>query len=170
MSVARADRVTITGIENPLLSHGGLLRDLATISWTAVFLGGCYTYTRRLTIIAMVGDTMKLAEGACSCARVFLSIAILAAVSVNALAQKEDNPDVAKLNAISEADTMVTVPLRDGVGLAADFCLLKSEGRFPVIFVKTPNNFNKISGGRLDWAIDVIERGYAFETIKRNTV
>ena len=118
----------------------------------------------------MVGDTMRFLTGACSCARVFLSIVILAAVSVTALAQKEDNPDVVKLNAISEVDTMVMVPMRDGVGLATDVYLPKGKGHLPVIFVKTPYALIKICGGQLDWAIEAIERGDAFETIERNTV
>ncbi len=105
---------------------------------------------------------MKSSTVACSCAPVFISLVILAAFSTPALAQQEDNPDVAKLNAISEADTMVMVPMRDGVGLATDVYLPNGEGPFPVIFVKTPYNFNKISGIQLDWAIEAVERGYAF--------
>ncbi|MEX2126464.1 MAG: CocE/NonD family hydrolase [Woeseia sp.] len=58
---------------------------------------------------------------------------------------------------------MIMVPMRDGVGLATDVYLPKEdEGPFPVIFVKTPYNFNKIEGGQLEWAIEAIERGYAF--------
>ena len=110
----------------------------------------------------LVGDTMELSRGVHSCARVFLSVVVLAAFSAYAVAQQEDNPDVVKLKAISEADTMVMVPMRDGVGLATDVYLPKGEGPFPVIFVKTPYNFNKISGGQLDWAIEAMERGYAF--------
>jgi hypothetical protein len=36
------------------------------------------------------------------------------------------------------------------------------KGPFPVIFVKTPYNFNKLGGAQLEWGIEAIERGYAF--------
>ncbi len=59
------------------------------------------------------------------------------------------------------------VPMRDGVGLATDVYLPKGEGPFPVIFVKTPYNFNKISGGQLDWAIEAMERGLRIRCAER---
>ena len=79
-----------------------------------------------------------------------------------ALAQEEDQVETAKFEAITDADTMVMVPMRDGVGLATDVYTPKGEeGRFPVIFVKTPYDFNKIGGATLEWGIEAIERGYA---------
>jgi putative CocE/NonD family hydrolase len=77
------------------------------------------------------------------------------------LAQEED-PDIAKFSAISEADTMIMMPMRDGVGLATDVYLPKGKGPFPVIFVKTPYDFNKITGSSLQMGIEAIEHGYAF--------
>ena len=69
----------------------------------------------------------------------------------------------AKFEALSTADTMIMVPMRDGVGLATDVYLPKdSEGPFPAIFVKTPYNFNRIEGAQLEWGIEALERGYAF--------
>jgi putative CocE/NonD family hydrolase len=79
---------------------------------------------------------------------------------VAALAQDED-PDAAKFKALTETDTMVMVPMRDGVGLATDVYRPKGEGPFPTIFVKTPYNFNKISGSSLQMGIEAVERGYA---------
>jgi len=120
------------------------------LSWLHI-LGGVFFWDVVVRILSVEqningGGTMKLLAGAHSRARVFISIVIVAVFSTQAFAQKEDNPDVAKLKAISEADTMVMVPMRDGVGLATDVYLPKGEGPFPVIFVKTPYNFNKISG------------------------
>ncbi|HEX7046106.1 MAG TPA: CocE/NonD family hydrolase [Gammaproteobacteria bacterium] len=75
----------------------------------------------------------------------------------------EDDENAVKFRAISEAETMIMVPMRDGVKLATDVYLPKEgEGPFPVIFVKTPYNFNKIAGAQLEWAIEALERGYAF--------
>lgn len=73
----------------------------------------------------------------------------------------QDDPDEAKFKAISEADTMILVPMRDGTGLATDIYLPKGDGPFPAIFVKTPYNFNKIAGSTLQMAIEALERGYA---------
>ena len=87
-----------------------------------------------------------------------LSMIVLAPL---ALAQDE-GADAAKFSAISESDTMLMVPMRDGVGLATDVYLPKGDGPFPVIFVKTPYNFNRITGSSLSMAIEAIERGYAF--------
>ncbi len=88
----------------------------------------------------------------------FLSLIIFAPL---ALAQDAD-PDAAKFRAISESDTMLMVPMRDGVKLATDVYLPKGDGPFPVVFVKTPYDFNKITGSSLQMAIEAIEHGYAF--------
>src|SRR5690606_29038098 len=76
---------------------------------------------------------------------------------------QEDDEKKAKFDAIAAAETMIMVPMRDGVGLATDVYLPKDEqGPFPVIFVKTPYNFNKLAGAQLEWGIEAVERGYAF--------
>lgn len=85
-----------------------------------------------------------------------------AALSQPSLAQEEDKAK-AKFKAIASADTMIMVPMQDGVRLATDVYLpQEGDGPYPVIFVKTPYNFNKIEGGQLEWGIEAIERGYAF--------
>jgi putative CocE/NonD family hydrolase len=84
----------------------------------------------------------------------------LLALPASVLAQ-DDDPDLAKFNAISESDTMVMVPMRDGIRLATDVHRPKGEGPFPVILVKTPYNFNKMGGSTLGFANEAIERGYA---------
>jgi putative CocE/NonD family hydrolase len=101
---------------------------------------------------------MRSSLSAIKGAVLYLSLAILAPL---ALAQ-DDDPDAAKFGAISESDTMIMVPMRDGIGLATDVYLPKGDGPFPVIFVKTPYNFNKITGSALQMGIEAIERGYAF--------
>jgi len=99
---------------------------------------------------------MKPSSGACKGALILF--AILSAP--HALAQ-DDDPDVAKFKALSDSDTMIMVPMRDGVRLATDVYLPKGDGPFPTVFVKTPYNFNKISGSNLSIGVAAIERGYA---------
>ncbi len=88
--------------------------------------------------------------------------AIFCAVMPHMAMPQENDPDLARFKAISDPDTMVMVPMRDGVGLATDVYLPKSKGPFPVILVKTPYNFNEIRDEQLKWAIEAIEHGYAF--------
>jgi len=104
---------------------------------------------------------MKPAISTQSCARLVLCVFVFLALPWTVMGQ-EDDPDVAKFKAISESDTMIMVPMRDGVGLATDVYLPKGERPFPVILVKTPYNFNKIQKGLLQWGIKAIEHGYAF--------
>jgi len=101
---------------------------------------------------------MSFSTGARSGAILCLSALLLGGT---ARAQQED-PNIAKFKAITEADTMIMVPMRDGVGLATDVYLPKGDGPFPVILDKTPYNFNHILGTQLAWAINAIEHGYAY--------
>ena len=84
-------------------------------------------------------------------------IAVLPAV----VSGQDSDANLAKFNALTESDTMVMVPMRDGVGLATDVYLPKGDGPFPVFFVKTPYNFNRIGGASLMAGLEAIERGYA---------
>ena len=80
----------------------------------------------------------------------FLFVLCLPAVTMSADTEEEADPKVAKFEEIANADTMIMVPMRDGTGLATDVYLPKDrDGPFPVIFVKTPYDFNRIEGARL---------------------
>jgi putative CocE/NonD family hydrolase len=98
---------------------------------------------------------MKHASGATAGA-VLLFFLIAAPLSA-----QDSDPNLAKFNALTESDTMVMVPMRDGVRLATDVYLPKGDGPFPVVFVKTPYNFNRIAGASLLAGVEAIERGYA---------
>ena len=77
-------------------------------------------------------------------------------------AQKTDH-ELSDLEAIAESDTMIMVPMRDGVRLATDVYYPKDQdGPFPVVLVKTPYNFNEIRGSSLQWAVEFVKHGYAF--------
>jgi putative CocE/NonD family hydrolase len=71
----------------------------------------------------------------------------------------------AKLEAISEVEETVMVPMRDGVRLATDIYRPKGvEGPLPTVFWRTPYNFHELRGTRLLFALESVERGYAFVT------
>ena len=81
---------------------------------------------------------------------------LLFSLSTNAEIQLSD------LEAISTADTMVMVPMRDGVRLATDIYVpTDSKETVPLIFIKTPYNFNEIRGATLQWTYEAVKRGYA---------
>lgn len=73
-----------------------------------------------------------------------------------------DEIKLSDLEFISEADTMVMVPMRDGIRLATDIYRPKDTNEdLPLIFIKTPYNFNEIRGATLQWTYEAVKRGYA---------
>ena len=87
------------------------------------------------------------------------AIPFLSLLAAPVLAQ--DDPALAKFRAMSESDTMIMVPMRDGVRLATDVHTPKGDGPWPTVLVKTPYNFNSMGGATLMFANEAIDRGYA---------
>ncbi|HEX7062868.1 MAG TPA: CocE/NonD family hydrolase, partial [Woeseiaceae bacterium] len=104
---------------------------------------------------------MKTIHRARAGALLLLCGTILATSQIAFAQDEEDTRGHQKLAAIARVESMVMVPMRDGVKLATDVYLPREgEGPWPAIFVKTPYNFNRIGGIQLEWAIEAIERGY----------
>ena len=65
--------------------------------------------------------------------------------------------ELADLERIATADTMLMVPMRDGVRLATDLFRPKdAEGKLPLVFIKTPYDFNEVRGASLRWAFEAV--------------
>lgn len=80
-------------------------------------------------------------------------------------AQGEDI--VRKLEAIAIIDQKVMMPMRDGIRLATDIYRPKTDEPVPVIFSRTPYNFNSWGDGELstrtfERAYEAVSRGYAY--------
>ncbi len=61
-----------------------------------------------------------------------------------------------------ESDTMIMVPMRDGVRLATDVYMPKdAAGKLPTVFLRTPYNVNKLVRDNLELARSAVNRGYA---------
>lgn len=80
-------------------------------------------------------------------------------------AQGEDI--VRKLEAIAIIDQKVMMPMRDGIRLATDIYRPKTDEPVPVIFSRTPYNFNSWGDGELrtrtfERACEAVSRGYAY--------
>jgi putative CocE/NonD family hydrolase len=72
-----------------------------------------------------------------------------------------------KLNAIATVDEKVMMPMRDGVRLASDIYRPKGEGKYPIIFSRTPYNFNSWSNGKqrtrtAKSAYEYVKKGYVY--------
>ena len=68
---------------------------------------------------------------------------------------------------IAHVETKVMVPMRDGVRLATDIYRPRTDQPVPVIFVRTPYNFNTYQNGEeytryRDRAMEAVKRGYAY--------
>ncbi|MEM7381235.1 MAG: CocE/NonD family hydrolase, partial [Bacteroidota bacterium] len=72
-----------------------------------------------------------------------------------------------KLDEIAIIDQKVMVPMRDGVRLATDIYRPKTEEKVPIIFSRTPYNFNSWGDGErrtrtAQRAYEAVKRGYAY--------
>jgi putative CocE/NonD family hydrolase len=105
-----------------------------------------------------------------------MKLPLFALIAVCALAQQ--NPDaelIAKRNAVEKEletvaiiDRKLMIAMRDGKRMAADVYRPKDTGKkYPIIFVRTPYNFNywdvKLGAPRdMTAELDAVKRGYAF--------
>ena len=72
-----------------------------------------------------------------------------------------------KLQNIAVIDQKIMMPMRDGVRLATDIYRPKTDKPVPIIFSKTPYNFNawgngEMRAGTYQSALDAVSRGYAY--------
>ena len=72
-----------------------------------------------------------------------------------------------KLEAIAVIDQKVMMPMRDGVRLATDIYRPKGDKPVPIIFSRTPYNFNSWGNGEMrtgtyQAAYEAVRRGYAY--------
>ena len=72
-----------------------------------------------------------------------------------------------KLDEIAIIDQKVMMPMRDGIRLATDIYRPKAEGEVPIIFSRTPYNFNdwrdgKFSSRTMETAYQMVSKGYAY--------
>ncbi|PHN02686.1 CocE/NonD family hydrolase [Flavilitoribacter nigricans] len=72
-----------------------------------------------------------------------------------------------QLEAIAIIDQKVMMPMRDGIRLATDIYRPKTDQPVPIIFSKTPYNFNSWGDGEertrtYQRAIEAVKRGYAY--------
>ncbi len=72
-----------------------------------------------------------------------------------------------ELEKIAVVDQKVMMPMRDGIRLSTDIYRPKGDGKYPIIFSRTPYNFNSYRDGQLvtrtlETALDAVKRGYVY--------
>ncbi|WP_405225650.1 CocE/NonD family hydrolase [Dokdonia sp. Asnod1-B02] len=86
-------------------------------------------------------------------------------ISINTLYAQNDV--LAELEQIAIVDQKVMMPMRDGIRLATDIYRPKTSGKVPIIFSRTPYNFNSWGDGKqrtrtAERALEAVKRGYAY--------
>ena len=95
---------------------------------------------------------------------------LVSAIQVNAQgkhAYPEDDPLVKEFLEIGIIDQKVMMPMRDGIRLSTDIYRPKTDKPVPIIFSRTPYNFNNWRDGKVNTraikkALEAVKRGYAY--------
>jgi len=93
-------------------------------------------------------------------------ICIVLLFSIVGYAQEKENV-LEQLQKVAVVDQKVMMPMRDGVRLSTDIYRPKGNGKYPIIFSRTPYNFNSYRDGELvtrtlQTALEAINKGYAY--------
>ncbi|MFM2439228.1 MAG: hypothetical protein RLZ16_225 [Bacteroidota bacterium] len=100
--------------------------------------------------------------------KLLFSIVLFACTAITAPIFAQDTALIyRKLDSIAVIDQKVMMPMRDGIRLATDIYRPKGEGKHPIVFSRTPYNFNtwvdgKMATGTLQAAYEAVSRGYVY--------
>jgi putative CocE/NonD family hydrolase len=100
--------------------------------------------------------------------KILFSIALFACTAIAEPLFAQDAAMIyRKLDSIAVIDQKVMMPMRDGIRLATDIYRPKGEGKYPIVFSRTPYNFNtwvdgKMGTGPLQAAYEAVSRGYVY--------
>lgn len=94
-------------------------------------------------------------------------IALLLFLTIYGYGWAQEKTILEQLQEIAIVDHKVMMPMRDGVRLATDIYRPKSDNPVPIIFSRTPYNFNSYRDGELvtrtmQSALEAVQKGYAY--------
>lgn len=94
----------------------------------------------------------------------YMSLLFILVAAYNSIGQEAV---LKQLEEIAILDQKVMMPMRDGVRLATDIYRPKAPGKYPIIFSRTPYNFNSWGDGEqrtrtAGRALEAVKRGYAY--------
>ena len=92
---------------------------------------------------------------------------IITAFLLSSICVQSQNDIVQQLEDISISETRIMVPMRDGIRLCTDIYRPKTDQKVPIIFSRTPYNFNSWGDGEertraRQRAYEAVKRGYAY--------
>ena len=95
------------------------------------------------------------------------NILVLITILFSSSFVKSQDDILSKINEIGTLEQKVMMPMRDGVRLATDIYIPKSDKKVPIIFSRTPYNFNSWGDGEEknrthQRAYEALKRGYAY--------
>ncbi|MBU2996651.1 CocE/NonD family hydrolase [Cellulophaga baltica] len=97
-----------------------------------------------------------------------LIVALIAFFAVTNFKLQAQSKELQELREIAIIDQKVRIPMRDGVRLVADVYRPKTDKKVPIIFSRTPYNFNNWVDGkeittiRVRKALEAVKKGYAY--------
>jgi len=100
--------------------------------------------------------------------KLYISLTIIAGMLLSQVLLAQEQIDILeKLNEIAIVDQKVMMPMRDGIRLATDIYRPNTEEKVPIIFSRTPYNFNSWGDGEqktrtAERAYEAVKRGYAY--------
>ncbi len=99
-----------------------------------------------------------------ACLKILLALLLLA---TSPAAFSQEKPILVQLEEVAIVDQKVMMPMRDGVRLATDIYRPKGEDQYPIVFSRTPYNFNTYGNGEmntrtLETALSWVKKGYAY--------
>ncbi len=99
--------------------------------------------------------------------RTILMLFALACVFVSSFNLHAQDNTLQELEEIAIVDQKVMMPMRDGIRLATDIYRPKTDEKVPIIFSRTPYNFNSWGDGKqrtrtAQRALEAVKRGYAY--------
>lgn len=86
---------------------------------------------------------------------------------IHGVAFPQEKSIIDQLKEIAIVDQKVMMPMRDGVRLATDIYRPKGDDRVPIVFSRTPYNFNTYGNGEMNTrgmqsALEWVKKGYAY--------
>ncbi|OBX26881.1 hypothetical protein LX77_00669 [Gelidibacter algens] len=93
--------------------------------------------------------------------------AVLAYLFVSTFSLQAQDNTLQELEDIAIVDQKIMMPMRDGIRLATDIYRPKTDKKVPIIFSRTPYNFNSWRDGEENTgtakrALEAVKRGYAY--------
>ena len=95
------------------------------------------------------------------------NIALILMLFILPIVSRAQENVIEELEKIAVIDQKIMMPMRDGIRLATDIYRPKTNKKVPIVFSRTPYNFNSWGDGKQKTrtakrALEAVKRGYAY--------